>query len=445
MVPSRGRGAVRRSGGGWSEQVPQARAVPAAASAPYQVPRTARLNQVLREIVAEELERIDDERLEHVHITTVDVDSDLNRAIVYYDSLAGEAGDAVVLEAFARAAVRLQAAVGRQLHARKTPVLEFRPDDVLRSAERIDQILRDLRTRQPRRATIARRKPPAVNGLAVVDKPAGWTSHDVVAKARGLLGERRVGHAGTLDPDATGVLLARRRLGDAAAAVPEPSPASATRARWCSAWPPTRSTPAGQVVGHLRHGRDRGRRAPGRGRAPDRADPAGAADGVGAEGRRAPAARAGPRGHGGGAGGPAGHGHALRRVGDGRRRSSTASTSSARPAPTCGAWPPTLARSSAAAPTCGPCAAPPSGPSRWTEAHPLDASRPPPARGGRARSTGPAGRRRDGRSPSATAACSPSPSSGPPPSSTRPAACSPSTSPTVASPNPPSSSRSPEL
>jgi tRNA pseudouridine55 synthase len=40
-----------------------------------------------------------------------------------------------------------------------------------------------------------------------VDKPAGWTSHDVVARARGILSEKRVGHAGTLDPDATGVLL----------------------------------------------------------------------------------------------------------------------------------------------------------------------------------------------------------------------------------------------
>jgi tRNA pseudouridine55 synthase len=45
------------------------------------------------------------------------------------------------------------------------------------------------------------------DGLAVVDKPAGWTSHDVVAKLRGTLGERRIGHAGTLDPDATGLLL----------------------------------------------------------------------------------------------------------------------------------------------------------------------------------------------------------------------------------------------
>jgi tRNA pseudouridine55 synthase len=59
---------------------------------------------------------------------------------------------------------------------------------------------------------MARRGPaagagPAPAGVAVVDKPSGWTSHDVVAKARGLLGTRRVGHAGTLDPDATGVLV----------------------------------------------------------------------------------------------------------------------------------------------------------------------------------------------------------------------------------------------
>lgn len=45
------------------------------------------------------------------------------------------------------------------------------------------------------------------DGLVVVDKAAGWTSHDIVAKLRGIYGQRRVGHAGTLDPDATGVLL----------------------------------------------------------------------------------------------------------------------------------------------------------------------------------------------------------------------------------------------
>ena len=45
------------------------------------------------------------------------------------------------------------------------------------------------------------------DGLVVVDKPAAWTSHDVVAKLRGVYGQRKIGHAGTLDPDATGVLL----------------------------------------------------------------------------------------------------------------------------------------------------------------------------------------------------------------------------------------------
>lgn len=44
-------------------------------------------------------------------------------------------------------------------------------------------------------------------GLVLVDKPAGWTSHDVVARARRALGTRKVGHAGTLDPMATGVLV----------------------------------------------------------------------------------------------------------------------------------------------------------------------------------------------------------------------------------------------
>ncbi|WP_375487725.1 tRNA pseudouridine(55) synthase TruB [uncultured Jatrophihabitans sp.] len=50
-------------------------------------------------------------------------------------------------------------------------------------------------------------RPPTPDGLVVVDKPAGWTSHDVVARLRRLARTRRVGHAGTLDPMATGVLV----------------------------------------------------------------------------------------------------------------------------------------------------------------------------------------------------------------------------------------------
>ena len=46
-----------------------------------------------------------------------------------------------------------------------------------------------------------------ISGILNLDKPAGWTSHDVVARVRRLTGQRRVGHAGALDPFATGVLL----------------------------------------------------------------------------------------------------------------------------------------------------------------------------------------------------------------------------------------------
>lgn len=46
-----------------------------------------------------------------------------------------------------------------------------------------------------------------VSGLLLIDKPEGWTSHDVVAKTRNLASTRRVGHAGTLDPMATGLLV----------------------------------------------------------------------------------------------------------------------------------------------------------------------------------------------------------------------------------------------
>ena len=54
---------------------------------------------------------------------------------------------------------------------------------------------------------MARRRPATTHGLAVVDKPTGVTSHDVVGMVRRRFGERQVGHGGTLDPDATGVLV----------------------------------------------------------------------------------------------------------------------------------------------------------------------------------------------------------------------------------------------
>jgi ribosome-binding factor A len=111
-------------------------------SSGHRYPRAARLNETLREVIAEELIRIDDERLAFVTITMIDVDNELNRAIVYFDSLNGEDGDAAIVEVLDSHRRRIQSAINRQMRAKKTPVLDFRPDDVIRTAERIERILR---------------------------------------------------------------------------------------------------------------------------------------------------------------------------------------------------------------------------------------------------------------------------------------------------------------
>ena len=105
-------------------------------------PRTARLSEVLREVIADELTLIDDERLDLVTITAIDVDAEMNRAIVYFDSMFGEEGDEGVIEALNEFRPRMQASINRQMHARKTPILSFRPDEVIRSAARIEELLR---------------------------------------------------------------------------------------------------------------------------------------------------------------------------------------------------------------------------------------------------------------------------------------------------------------
>jgi len=100
------------------------------------------LSEVLREVIADELTLIDDERLDLVTITAIDVDSEMNRAIVYFDSMFGEEGDEGVVEALLEFRPRMQASINRQMHARKTPILSFRPDEVIRSAARIEELLR---------------------------------------------------------------------------------------------------------------------------------------------------------------------------------------------------------------------------------------------------------------------------------------------------------------
>lgn len=101
--------------------------------------RVARVNELCREILADELERIEDERLELVTIIHVDVDPDLRRARVDFSSL-GE-GEEEAMQALEEHRHRLQAAIGRQARLRNTPELRFAVDTVIEYAARIEELL----------------------------------------------------------------------------------------------------------------------------------------------------------------------------------------------------------------------------------------------------------------------------------------------------------------
>jgi ribosome-binding factor A len=119
-------------------------------SAPRQFSRTDRVGELIREIVASELERIGDERLEMVTITAVNVDGALEHAEVFYSSLSAdeEGRTDEVAEALEERRWKVQQVVNRQVQTRRTPQIRFRPDTVLSSALRIEQILRDIGTQE---------------------------------------------------------------------------------------------------------------------------------------------------------------------------------------------------------------------------------------------------------------------------------------------------------
>ena len=104
-------------------------------------PRMARVNELVREVVAEELERLQsiDERLGLMTVTHVEVEADLRRATVLLSTLTEEGK-----EALADHRVRLQAALGRQVRLRRTPQLSFAADPAIESGRRVEDILRRL-------------------------------------------------------------------------------------------------------------------------------------------------------------------------------------------------------------------------------------------------------------------------------------------------------------
>jgi ribosome-binding factor A len=113
-------------------------------SSSHRYPRTARLNELLHQIIAEEIERIDDERLDLVTVMKVEVEPDLRHATVYVDTPTGPERDEEMLEGLADCRVALQAAIGRQARIKRTPTLTFRPDTVERLAARVEDVLRGL-------------------------------------------------------------------------------------------------------------------------------------------------------------------------------------------------------------------------------------------------------------------------------------------------------------
>ena len=115
--------------------------------------RTARVNEVVREVLAEELERLADAQLGFITVTGVEVTPDLRQATVYYSALIpadGEGGEldppspSTTADALRAVKAHLQAAIGRQVRMKYTPQLVFREDPAIRTGERVDEILRQL-------------------------------------------------------------------------------------------------------------------------------------------------------------------------------------------------------------------------------------------------------------------------------------------------------------
>jgi ribosome-binding factor A len=109
-------------------------------------PRSLRVNQVVREVVAGEIERLadTDERLRLVTVTSVDTAADLRTARVYVSRLGEDPAEALVEHR-----VQLQACLGREVRLKRTPRLEFIADPAITAGQRVDEVLRRLGPQDP--------------------------------------------------------------------------------------------------------------------------------------------------------------------------------------------------------------------------------------------------------------------------------------------------------
>jgi ribosome-binding factor A len=123
-------------------------------NAPHRYPRTARVNEVIIEIVAEELNRLSDPRLEMVTVTGAEASTDLAYATIYYSALDGAGHEQTEAQALATAAAlhkatpHLRRLMGRQVRWRNTPFLTFKLDPSVAAGQRIEELLREIHARE---------------------------------------------------------------------------------------------------------------------------------------------------------------------------------------------------------------------------------------------------------------------------------------------------------
>jgi ribosome-binding factor A len=110
-------------------------------------PRTARVDRVLQEVVAEAIERMDDDRLALLTVTGVHVDPDLRHAVVFYATRGGAADDEDITAGLEEARVSVQSAIGREVRMKRTPLLRFERDPAMDAGWRIEAILKQERER----------------------------------------------------------------------------------------------------------------------------------------------------------------------------------------------------------------------------------------------------------------------------------------------------------
>ena len=108
-------------------------------------PRMRKVNELLREVIAEEATELKDPRIGFLTITGVDTAPNLRTAIVYYSVIGDDDQHAETAAALKSAAKRFQAVIGSQTRLKYTPVLEFRLDPSIDEGIRMDRLLQHLK------------------------------------------------------------------------------------------------------------------------------------------------------------------------------------------------------------------------------------------------------------------------------------------------------------